>query len=118
MTMSRDIDADTYPVITSGDIDATIKERSSRYGDFTDEAVIAMALKNALRYQWSDDLQSLSARDGWVRLEPYQQHALELICLKMARIINGDPNYVDSWHDVAGYAKLVEDRLVKYGTGK
>ena len=26
---------------------------------------------------------------------------------------NGDPNYADSWHDIAGYAKLVEDRISK-----
>jgi len=26
-------------------------------------------------------------------------------------ILNGDPNYVDSWVDIAGYAKLVADRL-------
>ena len=26
-------------------------------------------------------------------------------------IINGDPNYIDSWVDIAGYATLVADRL-------
>ena len=25
--------------------------------------------------------------------------------------MNGDPNYADSWIDIAGYAKLVSDRL-------
>lgn len=34
-----------------------------------------------------------------------------MICHKMARIINGDPNYRDSWDDVAGYATLVAKRL-------
>jgi hypothetical protein len=102
--------------MSGGEIDDTIKIRANRYGDFTDESVIANGLKNTLRYQWADDLESLSVRSGWARLEPYQQHALELICLKMARIINGDPNYVDNWHDIQGYSKLVEDRLIKYGT--
>ena len=32
-----------------------------------------------------------------------------MILHKLARILNGDPNYVDSWHDIAGYAILVED---------
>ena len=27
------------------------------------------------------------------------------------KILNGDPNYVDNWHDIIGYAKLIEDRL-------
>jgi hypothetical protein len=34
-----------------------------------------------------------------------------MVAHKIARIINGDPNYSDSWVDVAGYAKLVADRL-------
>ena len=27
------------------------------------------------------------------------------------RIVNGDQHYADSWIDIAGYAKLVADRL-------
>lgn len=29
----------------------------------------------------------------------------------MKRILNGDPDYHDSWHDIAGYAQLVADQL-------
>jgi len=29
----------------------------------------------------------------------------------MARIVNGDSNYIDNWHDIAGYATLVEQEL-------
>ena len=34
-----------------------------------------------------------------------------MIVNKLARIYNGDPNYSDSWRDIAGYATLVADRL-------
>ena len=34
-----------------------------------------------------------------------------MIFAKVGRILNGDPNYADSWIDIAGYAKLVADRL-------
>jgi len=34
-----------------------------------------------------------------------------MIAHKIARIINGDPNHLDSWHDIAGYATLVEQEL-------
>jgi hypothetical protein len=34
-----------------------------------------------------------------------------MIAHKIARIINGDETYSDSWADIAGYAKLVADRL-------
>ena len=37
--------------------------------------------------------------------------ALDLICNKIARIVSGDSTYHDSWIDIAGYAKLVADRL-------
>jgi len=30
---------------------------------------------------------------------------------KIGRILNGDPNWSDSWHDIAGYAQLVANRL-------
>ena len=44
-------------------------------------------------------------------MDPDQREAMEMICQKMARIMNGDPNYSDSWHDIAGYATLVANRL-------
>ena len=31
--------------------------------------------------------------------------------LQPTRILNGDPNYHDSWHDIIGYTKLVADEL-------
>jgi hypothetical protein len=34
-----------------------------------------------------------------------------MICHKLGRIGAGDPHYSDSWLDIAGYAKLVADRL-------
>ena len=42
-----------------------------------------------------------------------QVEALDMICHKIGRIINGDPDYADSWHDIAGYAQLVADRLTR-----
>lgn len=44
-------------------------------------------------------------------LPAYMVEALEMIAHKMGRIVNGDPFYHDSWHDIVGYAKLVADRL-------
>jgi len=42
-----------------------------------------------------------------------QRQALRVIVDKLARILNGDPDYIDSWHDLCGYATLVEQRLRK-----
>jgi hypothetical protein len=84
------------------DIDNTLEERGSRYGKFKDHAIVTQNLKCVLR-------QHMGAR--FDRMEPDQIEALEMICHKLGRIANGDPNYADSWVDIAGYAKLVSDRL-------
>jgi hypothetical protein len=34
-----------------------------------------------------------------------------MICHKIGRAINGDPDYDDTWVDMAGYPQLVADRL-------
>ena len=84
------------------DITATLEERGSRYGTFTGHAEVTMRLKNVI-------YSNLSQRNK--QLDPDQQEALDMICHKIGRIVNGDPNYADSWVDIAGYAKLVADRL-------
>ena len=83
-------------------IDETLAERGARYGEFKDHAVIAQGLQDTMR-----------AASGWTRLAPDQKQALSVICDKIARMLNGDPNYVDNWHDIIGYSKLVETRLVQ-----
>lgn len=91
-------------------INDTLSERGARYGKFEDHAKLAMKLKEAMRHPGApafiDDY-----REGWLRLSPDQMQALDTICDKIARILNGDPNYIDNWRDIQGYAKLVEDRL-------
>ena len=83
----------------STDTNAILTERGARYGKFKDHAAISQEIKSVL---WKHNFQ---------RLTPDQCEALEMIAHKIARILNGDPNYLDSWIDIAGYAKLVADRL-------
>lgn len=85
-------------------IEDTLTERGGRYGDFFGHAMVAMSLKRVIEA-------NLASRKK--RLADDQQQALDTICDKIARIINGDPNYIDNWHDIAGYATLVEKRLAK-----
>lgn len=81
-------------------IETTLAERGARYGVFADHARICQGIKH-----------SMSMHHGWNRLADDQKQALEVIADKIARMLNGDPNYLDNWHDIIGYAKLVEDRL-------
>jgi len=81
-------------------INDTLTERGKRYGLFSEHARITQALKEVM-----------AAEKRWRTLDPDQKEALEMVAHKVGRILNGDPNYADSWVDIAGYAQLVADRL-------
>lgn len=83
-------------------LDETLKARGKRYGKFIDHAVVTQKLKHII-YE--------HAKGNPHGIGPDQREALEMICHKIGRIVNGDPDYADSWHDIAGYAQLVADRL-------
>ncbi len=81
-------------------IDNTLNERGERYGEFPEFSNICQSLKDIIRNT-----------KGWSKLAPSQKEALEMIMHKVSRILNGDPNWADSWHDISGYASLEEKRL-------
>jgi hypothetical protein len=84
------------------DVKDMLAEREARYGSFEQNAKTAQMLQTAMHMtpQWG----SLS----WTHRE-----ALEMVAHKIARILGGDPNYIDNWLDIAGYATLVANRLEK-----
>lgn len=84
------------------DIDTTLAERGSRYGEFSEHAFITQSIKFAM-----------TKGRNWEALSPDKKEALEMIAHKIGRILNGDPNYHDSWHDIIGYTKLVADKLAR-----
>lgn len=83
------------------DIQDVLKERGSRYGKFTTHAQITQEIKQIILKGPSVPL-----------MQADQVECLEMIAHKIGRILNGDPNYEDSWRDIAGYATLVADRLI------
>lgn len=84
------------------DVTQVLTERGQRYGKFKNHADVTQKLKYIIRTHMGTK---------YDLLETDQLEALEMICHKIGRIANGDPNYADSWVDIAGYAKLVADRL-------
>lgn len=80
-------------------MEETLSQREQVHGDFALNAEISRALKNVI---WTY---------GSHKLAPVQAEALEVIMAKTARILAGDPNFPDHWHDIAGYATLVEKSL-------
>lgn len=82
------------------DVQTTLQERGSRYGKFKDHAKVTQNIKRAME----------SGRN-YHELSDEMREALEMVAHKIGRILNGDPNYADSWHDICGYVKLIEDQL-------
>jgi hypothetical protein len=83
-------------------VDAILNERGKRYGNFLDHARVTQRLKN-VAHQFASEHNK--------RFDVDQAEALDMIFHKIGRVLNGDPNYADNWLDIAGYAKLVADRL-------
>lgn len=80
-------------------IKETLNQRQSQYGSFEDVATA------------TQDLLKILEKTGLKSLPPMHKEALHMICSKMVRIVNGDHNFIESWHDIAGYATLMENEL-------
>lgn len=91
------------------DLNQTLQERGARYGKFINHARVTQELKQVIA-DHTPGGRIRGAHHG-PNFEYDQQEALDMICHKIGRIVCGDPDYADSWHDIAGYAQLVADRL-------
>jgi hypothetical protein len=83
-------------------VDNVLNDRAKDYGKFIEGAEIMQMLKR-LVHNYIEDRGTPLAFD--------QREAIDMIIHKLGRIINGNPDKVDHWVDIAGYATLVADRL-------
>jgi len=70
-------------------------ERGKTHGVYAEQATLTQRHRAILRNTI-----------GWGRLTDVQRDALEMISVKISRIITGDHNHRDHWEDIAGYATL------------
>ena len=91
---------DATPEPASDEVSKTLNERQSVYGDFADVADATQKMEDILIEMPSYNKSSSDKRE-----------AAHMILQKLARAFSGDPDYEDNWHDIQGYAKLVEDNL-------
>lgn len=78
----------------------TLNQRQSQYGSFEDVAQTTEQL-----------FQVIKGGASFVDFTESQRMALYMIFSKVARLSNGDCNHKDSWHDIAGYATLIDEVL-------
>lgn len=87
-------------MIDNSDLDALLDEREGRYGDYIGVARVSQGINEAMRHG-----------KNWAQLRDCQKYSLEMVAVKIARILNGDPEYHDNWADILGYIRLVERGL-------
>lgn len=80
-------------------VTGTRTARQAVYGTFSENARVAQELK------------ALFAREHEGDVPEVVSEGLDLISLKLSRILTGDPAYLDNWIDLAGYAMCVHDAL-------
>lgn len=84
--------------------DQVLEQRGTVYGDFYDgvslEAVILENIKDRYRKTHGKEL------------DPIYVIYLSKIAMKLSRLAVS-PNHIDSWTDIAGYARLVELQFIK-----
>jgi hypothetical protein len=106
---AKDSIRDSVKVILPKPVDPTeaiLAERGARYGEFIDHSDYAQDLKATMQ-----KVRPLR----WSILPNDMKQALEVIADKMARILNGDPFYLDNWDDIQGYARLISKRITANG---
>lgn len=83
--------------MASEEVKKILEQRGSAYGPFFDNAGIAQTMKEMMRLT-----------PNWRNLTPVHREALDLMALKVSRILSSDadPHYADNWNDIAGYASL------------
>lgn len=69
-----------------------LTQREKTHGDYKEVSRVSQRLKDEV---WDSGLPDL------------HQESLDMICVKMARIVCGDHNELDHWTDIIGYAQLV-----------
>ena len=88
------------PAPEANKVEAILAQRGEDYGDYLRKAVFIQEMKYFMR-----------SSPSWDDMDPDMRESVDMIATKMGRIAYGDPSHLDSWVDIAGYAKLVADRL-------
>ena len=89
-------------------INGILNEREKTHGNIDEVGRVYRLLKESF-YNGENDIDDYS---------PVQELVLDSIFAKLAIISCGDPNFLDHWLDIAGYATLAVNELEKNEGGK
>jgi hypothetical protein len=80
--------------------DELLAERQKISGNYEDHARIFIPM-----------IEQLINEHGWERLTNCMKETIYMTIFKYARVLSGDPFFLDHWQDVVGYNQLVIDQL-------
>lgn len=87
-------------------IEMIITKRQRTHGVYREQSGFSQGLKDYLK-----------SGKNWDVLNDGQKEALEMIAVKISRVLHGDYNYRDHWDDIVGYGQLgTESCLVNMPT--
>jgi hypothetical protein len=81
-------------------VEQVLAERGEDYGDYASKAQFIQGVKYLMR-----------SSPSWEAMDADMRESMEMIAHKMGRTLYGNPTHKDNFLDIAGYAKLVADRL-------
>ncbi len=89
-----------------------LPDRHRQHGDWVDNSRVHDDLCNILlgKIQMRGMSPDVSILPGELASA---KSAVSMIAVKLARIATGDPNEPDHWKDIAGYARLHHDLIMK-----
>jgi hypothetical protein len=82
-------------------IEALLHERNKTHGSFADNAACSQQIKGLFH----------TAR-AWNGLHDVHREVLDMIAVKLSRILSGQAGFADHWNDIAGYATLASEACV------
>jgi len=75
-----------------------LQERAKTHGSFSANAKLSQNLKQFIRSQ-----------KGYKDMNDVQKESLDMIALKLSRILSGNHRVTEHWDDIAGYCTLVSN---------
>lgn len=93
------------------DIQQTLNQRGSTHGPAKVQFYLTQVLKESMRgrpRRMASSSVNAEIIKMWEGLDPVAQEALDTIMMKAARIICGQADFHDHWHDIQGYSKIGE----------
>jgi hypothetical protein len=79
-------------------ITPTLVERNKIHGSFAENANYSQQIKRLFH-----------SAPCWNGLHDVHKECLHMIALKLSRILSGQAEYDDHWHDIEGYARLASN---------